>query len=101
MVLPPPAPAALAKAASSASKSAMLTLVEMNDGPARCEMDDADERAPVVAALHRRQRALPVDTPDRVPDRFQADAVLVCRPALDLRVREGGRDGAEERTEPF
>ena len=56
----------------------------MKDGAARGRMDEADEVAPVVAMLYRRKGTLTVETPDFVQDRFQADAVLVDRPELDL-----------------
>lgn len=40
--------------------------------------------------LHRRDRSLPVETPDLLEDGLEANAVLVDRPQLDRRVRESG-----------
>jgi hypothetical protein len=74
---------------------------EMEDGAARGGVDEADQVAPRVAVLDRRQWALPVEAPHRVQDGFQADAVLVDRPELDLRLGEGGRDLAQERSQFF
>ncbi len=74
---------------------------QMKDRAARGGMDKADEIAPLVAVLHGSEGTLPVETPDLVQDRLEPDAVFVDRPELDLRVREGGRDLAEERAELF
>lgn len=64
-------------------------------------MHKPDEIAPVIAVLDGRNGPLTVETPDFVEDRLQSDAVLIGRPEFDLRVREGGRDRAEERSELF
>ena len=74
---------------------------QMKDRAARRRVDEADEVAPFVAMLHRRQRALPVETPDFVQDGFQPDPVLVDGPELDGAVRVRRRDLAEERAELF
>jgi hypothetical protein len=64
-------------------------------------MDEAEEVAPVVAVLDRSAGPPPVEAPDLLEDRFQADAVLVDRPELDARLREGGRDRLDERPNVF
>ena len=61
---------------------------QMEDGATRGGMDKADEVAPFIAVLHRRERALPVKTPDLVRDRLEADAMLVHRPQFDPGVRK-------------
>jgi len=73
----------------------------MKDGAARGGMDEADEVAPVVPMLDRREGALPIEAPDFVQDRFQANAVLVDCPEFDGGLGEGGRDLAEEWTNVF
>ena len=64
-------------------------------------MDEADEVAPLVPMLHRRERALSVKTPDFVEDRFQADAMLVDRPEFDAGAGEGRHDFPEEWADLF
>src|SRR5260221_7184662 len=54
-------------------------------------MDKADEVAPRDAMLNGREGALALKTPDVVQDRLEADAVLVARPQLALRLWESGR----------
>jgi hypothetical protein len=51
--------------------------------------------------LYRSSRALAVETPDFVQDRFQADAMLVDGPQFDLAVREGSRDRSQQRPQVF
>src|SRR5258708_13292439 len=63
----------------------------MKDGAPRGGMHEADEGAPREAMLDRGQRALAVNTPDLVQDGLEANAMLVDRPELNLRVREGDR----------
>jgi hypothetical protein len=58
---------------------------EMEDRATGTGMDKADEVAPRVAVLHRRERPLAVETPDLVQDRLEANAVFVDRPEFDLR----------------
>jgi len=73
---------------------------EVEDRPARGGMDKADQIAPVIAVLHWRERALPVEAPNFVQDRLEPDAVLVDGPTpqqLNGGLREGGRDGLDER----
>ena len=74
---------------------------EVEERPSRTGMDKADEVAPGVAVLDRRDGPLPVEAPDFVQDGFQPDTVLVRRPELDLGVREGGGDRLDERPEVF
>ncbi len=64
-------------------------------------MDEADQGAPGVAVLHRGRGPLPIETPDLVQERLQADAVLIDGPECDLRAREGSRDGLDERPDVF
>ena len=91
------APTWRAKAASSTSKSAMLTgRRQMKDGAPRGGMDKADEVAPLVAMLDRRDGRWPSRAPDLAQDRFQPNAVFVDGPQLDGRVGEGRRDLAQQ-----
>src|SRR5258706_4613213 len=71
----------------------------MEDGPSRSRMHKPDEVAPLEAMLHGHQRPLPVDAPDLVQDRLEANAVLVDRPELDLGLQEDGRNRTEQRTQ--
>lgn len=64
-------------------------------------MDKADQVAPLVPMLNRRERPLTIETPDFVQDRLQPDAVLIDRPEFDLRLGEGGRGCPEEWAELF
>jgi len=73
----------------------------VEDGATRGRVHEADDVAPLVAVLHRCQRALPVEAPDFVQDRFQADTVLVGRPELDLGLGESRGDGLDERADLF
>jgi hypothetical protein len=73
---------------------------QIPDGAAGGGVDEARQIAPLVAMVDRGQRALAGEGPDALPDRFQANAVLVSRPELDLGLREGGSDLAEQRAEP-
>lgn len=61
---------------------------EMEDGPPRGGMDEADEIAPFKAVLHARHRPLANRRPDPAQQRFEADPVLIDRPQLDAGVRE-------------
>ena len=89
-----------AKAASSASKSGMLTDGrQMKDGASRGGMDEAHQIAPFVAVLHGSEGTLAVDTPDLVQDGLQANAVFVDRPQLDGGVGEGRRHLAQQRAQ--
>ncbi len=72
----------------------------MKDRSARGWMDETDEVAPCIAMLDRSQGTLPVDTPDLVQKRFQADAVLVDCLQLDDTVRERRGNFAEEWAQP-
>jgi hypothetical protein len=74
---------------------------QVKDGTPRGGMDKAHKIAPIVAMLHRRGRAYAVETPDLLEDRLQPDAVLVDRPELDARLRVGGRNRLEDRSELF
>jgi hypothetical protein len=77
---------------------------QMEDRAARSRMDEANEVAPGIAVLDRRERALPVETPDLVQDRLQADAMFVREvdgPQLDAGLWEGGGDGAQQRPQFF
>ena len=64
-------------------------------------MHEADEVAPLVAVLHRRDRAFAAEAPDLLEDGLQPDAMLVDGPELDLRLGEGGGDRLDERTDLF
>ncbi len=64
-------------------------------------MHKPDEIPPLVAMLHGRSRSLAVEAPDFVQDRFQADAVLIDCPELDTRLRVGGCDGLDDRSQLF
>ena len=64
-------------------------------------MDKADEIAPVVAMLDRRNGPLVVKAPDLLQNGLEADAVLIHRPQLHLGCGEGGRYGLDERTDLF
>ena len=57
---------------------------QMEEGAARGGMDKADQIAPGVAMLHGGERALARRRPDPAQERFEADAVFVGRPQLDL-----------------
>lgn len=74
---------------------------QMEERAPRGRMDKAHQVAPLVAVLDRSQRALAIETPHLVQDGFQADAVFVGGPELDLRLGEGARDLAEERADLF
>ena len=56
-------------------------------------VDEADQRAPLVAGLHRNDRALSGQCPDLPQDRLYANAMLVGRPDLNARLRMRGLDG--------
>lgn len=73
----------------------------MEEGAPRGGMDETHRRAPGVAVLDRSEGALVVKAPDLAQDRLQADAVLVHRPQLDLRLREGGGHLPQKRAELF
>ena len=74
---------------------------EVEEGPPRGRLDEADQIAPREAVLDRRDGALPVEAPDLVQDRLQADAVLVGGPEFDARFGVGGRDRLDDRSELF
>ncbi len=74
---------------------------QVEDGATRGRLDKADQIAPLEAVLHRRNRPLAVETPDLVQDGLQPDAMFVDRPELDVGLREGGGDHADERAELF
>ena len=69
---------------------------QMKDRAAGGGMDEADQVSPLVAVLDRSQGALAVKTPDLVQDRFEPNAVFIHGPQLNLRLREGCRDLAQE-----
>ena len=73
----------------------------MEERAPRGGMHEADQVAPGVAVLDRRDGALAVEAPDLVQDRFQPNAMLVGRPELDLGVRKGRGDGLGERADLF
>src|SRR5271165_5668163 len=73
----------------------------MENAPPRGGMDKADQIAPVIAMLDRRNGALSVKAPDLLQDGLEADAVLIHRPQLDLRRGKGGRYGLDERPDLF
>jgi hypothetical protein len=62
----------------------------VEDGPARCRVDETDQIAPGEAVLDRGNGALIAERPDFVHQRLEADAVLVDGPHFDLAVQEGG-----------
>src|SRR5262249_16158878 len=70
---------------------------QVKHGPARGRMDEADQVAPGVAMLHRGSRALAIETPDFVQDGFEADPMLIDRPQVDLRLREGRGHAPQQR----
>ena len=69
--------------------------------PAGRRMDKADQIPPLIPMLDRRERALSVETPDLVQDRFQADAVLVDGPELDRGVGKRRGDLPQQRPQVF
>lgn len=74
---------------------------QMPHRAARGGMHEADAVPPVGAMLHRRERALAAKAPDLLEDRLQPDTMFVDGPALDARVREGGGDGSDQRSDLF
>lgn len=74
---------------------------QVPQGPARGGMDKADAGAPRVAVLDGRTGPPSAEAPDLLEDGLEAAAVLVGRPELDLRPREGGGDGLDERADLF
>ena len=69
---------------------------QMKDRAAGGGMHKAHQIAPRIAMLDGGEGTLPIKTPDFVQDRLEADAVFVGRPQLDLRVREGRGDCAQQ-----
>jgi hypothetical protein len=61
---------------------------QMEDRPARGGMHEADEIAPGKAGLHGRNGPLADRCPDAPQQGFQADAMLIRCPQLDLGVGE-------------
>jgi hypothetical protein len=59
-------------------------------------MDETHEVAPLISMLHWGKRTLAVQTPHRVQNRFQANAMLVDRPEFDDAAWKGRDDLAEE-----
>jgi hypothetical protein len=77
---------------------------QVKDRAARGRMDETDQVPPVVAVLDRRKRALPVEAPDLVPDRLQANPVLVSEvdgPEFHLGMWVRGRDRLDKRPQLF
>lgn len=74
---------------------------QMEDGATRGWVDKADDIAPLVAVLHWRHWSLPYRSPNPPQNRFEADAVFVGGPQLDLRVRKGRRQASQEWTKLF
>ena len=74
---------------------------QMEEGSARGGMHKADQIAPFEAVAHRSERSLPDRRPDPTQERLEANAMLVHRPQLDLRLREGGRHRAHQRPQLF
>jgi hypothetical protein len=61
---------------------------QMEEGPSRRRMHEADKVAPRVAMLHGDEGTLPVNTPELVQDGLESDAVFVSGPQLNDAVRE-------------
>jgi hypothetical protein len=74
---------------------------EVEEGLTRGGLDEANQIAPREAVLDRGDRTLAVEAPDLVQDRFQADAVLVGGPELDLGLGVGRGDRSDEGAELF
>ena len=74
---------------------------QVKDGAARGGMDEAHQVAPVIAMLHRRERAVAIEAPHFVQDRLQPNAVLVNGPEFNGGLREGRSDRLDERAELF
>jgi hypothetical protein len=73
---------------------------QAEEGATRGRLDEAREVALLVAMLHRSERTLTVDTPHFVQNRLEPNPVRVDRQEVDLRLREGGRDLPQERSQP-
>src|SRR6516164_5392995 len=73
----------------------------MTERTTRRRMDEVHLGALRIAVLDRSHRALDIEPPPCVQDELQPNAVLVDGPELDLRVRGGARDRAEERADLF
>jgi hypothetical protein len=65
---------------------------EMEEGASGGGVHEADQVAPGKAMAHYGNRALADRGPDAPQQRFEADALFIGRPQLDLRLREGGGD---------
>src|SRR5215467_3772404 len=72
----------------------------MEDRAARGRMDEADEVAPFKAVLHGRQWPLPIQAPDFLQERLEADAVFVDRPYLDDAVWKCCGNLTQKRAQP-
>ena len=71
---------------------------EMEEGATRRGMDEADQVAPGVAMLHRRDRSLPDRSPNATEEGLEANAMLIRRPQLDGSVRKRRCDLPHERS---
>jgi len=74
------------------------------EGPERApgrRVDVAGDVAPLMAVSDRGDRALPVERPGLLEDGPEPDPVLVHRPQLDRRRREGRLHLAQERPQLF
>src|SRR5271165_5514856 len=64
-------------------------------------MDKAHQVAPVIAVLHRSNRAFTVKAPDLLQNRLEADAMLIHSPQFDLCRWESGRDHLDKQSDLF
>ena len=74
---------------------------QMEEGAPRGGMDEANQIAPREPMTDRGEGTLPNRRPDATQQRFQADAMFIGGPELDLGVREGGGHGAQQRPQLF
>ena len=70
----------------------------VKEGTARGGMDKADQPTPDEAVLHHRMRSRACRRPDATEEWLEANAMLIGRPELNTRVREGRRHLAQERS---
>lgn len=74
---------------------------QMEDRPPRSGMDEADEVTPFEAVAHSGNRTLSDRRPDAAQQRFQADAMFIGRPQLDLGVGKGAGHRPQQGTQVF
>ena len=65
---------------------------QMEEGPTRSRMHNANEVTPGEAMAHHGDGALADRGPHPTQQWLEADAMFIGRPPLDLRLREGGGD---------